>query len=127
MVAYSASVSFKWNPAYAPQVNGLPPVAIKLYYGSQLKTYTNFIVAPITNLTATPYNGYDQYNCVTNTVVNYVTIPIYGLGLSNQIFTAYSVINERGEESPLINEATCGFTITNRMDKPLPPDDLKVR
>ncbi len=127
-VAYPAMVIFRWNPDHAPLRDGLPPTAIKLYYGSQLKTYTNSVTTIITtNRTSTPYDGYDQYNCVTNTMVNYISIPIYGLVLSNQIYTAYSCIYPDGYESPLINEATCGFTITNRNDKPAPPDDLKVR
>ena len=127
-MAYPAMVTFRWNPDNAPLYNGQPPTAIKLYYGSQLKTYTNSVTTIITtNRTAVPYPGYDQYNCVTNVMVNYISIPIYGLVLSNQIYTAYSFIYPDGHESALINEAVCGFTITNKNDKPLPPDDLKVR
>lgn len=126
--AYSAMVIFRWNPDHAPLRNGEPPTAIRLYYGGALNTYTNNVLTVITtNRTSVPYDGYDQYNCVTNTMVNYISIPIYGLGLSNQIYTAYSFIYSDGYETPYINEATCGFTITNKNDKPLPPDDLKVR
>jgi len=124
--AYPAMVVLRWNPEAAPQVNDSPPIFIKMYYGGQLRTYTNSVTAPITNFVATPYVGYDQYRCVFVTLSNYVQIPIYGLKLSNQIYTAYSFINARGEESPLINEATCGFTITNKNDKPMPPLALKV-
>lgn len=126
MVAQSAMVIFRWNPDNAPLYNGLPPTIIKIYYGSQLRIYTNAVTAPITNLIVTPRIGYDQYTCAVAIVSNCVQIPIYGLTLSNQIYTAYSFINARGEESPLINEAACGFTITNENNKLIDPMALKI-
>lgn len=126
-VAYPAMVIFRWNPDNAPLFNGSSPVAIRLYYGSQLKTYTNSVTTIITtNKSSTSYVGYDQYNCVTNVMVNYINISIYGLVLSNQIYTAYSFIYPGGHESPLINEAKCGFIIMNENDKPVPPYDLRI-
>ena len=127
MTIHAAMVIFRWNPDNAPLVNGLPATHIKMYYGSQLKTYTNSVVAPITNRVVTPHLGYDQYNCVFVTLSNYVQVPIYGLKLSNQIYTAYSFINSNGQESPLINEATCGFTVTNNNDLVQPPERLKTK
>ena len=128
LVAQSASVSFKWvpNQPSQPLVNGLPAKYIKMYYGPALKTYTNSIIWPLTDLTTNVFHGYDQYNCVWVDTSNYVTIPIYGLQLSQQIFTAYSLINSNGEEGPYINEATCGYTVTNKFDL-LPPKNFRTK
>lgn len=124
--AVAGMVTFRWNPANAPLRNGQPPVQIKMYYGSALGVYTNSVVADITtNLTTTPYAGVDQYDCVPSIVSNYISIPIYGLTVSNQIFTAYTFIYADGVETPFIKEATCGFTITNKNDKPIVPKNLR--
>ena len=120
-------ITFRWNPDYAPLVNGLAPAYIKMYYGGQLKTYTNSVIVPITNLVTTSYFGYDQYNCGFSSLSNSVKIPIYGLKLSNQIYTAYSFINSNGDESPLIKEAICGITITNKNDLVQSPRNLKIK
>lgn len=127
-IAQSAMVTYKWNPNQNPPplVNGLPAKYIKLYYGPALKTYTNSVIWPLTNTTPGPYRGWDQYNCVWIDTVNYVSVPVYGLQLSQQIFTAYSIINSNGQEGPLINESTCGYTVTNTADL-LPVKNLKLK
>jgi len=125
-IAYPAMVIFRWNPDNAPLKDGQPPAYIRVYYGSRTNTYTNSVTVAVTNFTSTPYTGYDQYNCVPSTVSNYVSIPIYGLVLSNQIFTAYTFIYPDGTETAYIKEAKCGFTITNKNDKPVPPKELRT-
>lgn len=124
--AYSAMVIFRWNPDNAPLKDGQAPAYIRVYYGSSLNTYTNSVTVAVTNLTSEPYDGYDQYACNPRTISNYVSIPIYGLVLSNDIYSAYSFIYPDGTETPLINEAKCGFMVTNQNDKPVPPKEVKV-
>ena len=129
MVSYSATITYKWNAVDNPvKANGLPPKYLKLYYGSVLRTYTNSITVPLTNINTTNiYTGYDQYNCNPSSVRNYVEAKVTGLVLGQQIFSAYSVINSNGFESPLINEATCGFTVTNNSDAIiLPPRNFRI-
>jgi hypothetical protein len=127
LAAQSAMVIFRWTPNYNLKVNGMPPVTIKIYYGGEQGHYTNSVRRPLFTVTTnTTYRGYDQYNCVWGDSVNYVNIPIYGLQLSQQVFSAYSVINERGEESPFINESKCGYTVTNKANGPLPSGNLRT-
>ena len=117
-VAYSAVVIYHWNAVdNTVTVGGLPPTHLKLYYGSTLKTYTNSITVPLTNINTTNvYSGYDQYNCIRVDVRNHVEVKVIGLIYSQQLFSAYSVINSNGVESPFINESTCAFIVTNRSD-----------
>ena len=128
LVAKPAIVIEHWIPNTNILVNGLPPKYFKVYWGSQAKTYTNNIVVGLTNLISTPYTGYDQYNCTWSTLSSpYITITINGLVLNQQIYTAYSVINSNGVESPFINESTCGYTVTNNSGVVLiPPTNFKV-
>ena len=80
MVSYSATITYKWNAVDNPvKANGLPPKYLKLYYGSVLRTYTNSITVPLTNINTTNiYTGYDQYNCNPSSVRNYVEAKVIG-------------------------------------------------
>jgi len=112
-----ATITYKWNAVDNPvMVGGLPAYKLRLYYGPSLKNYTNHVDVLLTNINTNVYNGYDQYNCFRMDVRNYVDAKVPGLVLSQQIFSAYSVINSNGVESPFINESTCGFTVTNNSD-----------
>ena len=128
MVAHSALVVYHWNAVDNPvTAGGLPPKYLRVYYGPSLKNYTNHVDVLLTNINTTnTYHGWDQYNCVWVDVKNYVVVNVGGLVLSQQIYTAYSVINSNGVEGPLINEATCGFTVTNNSNGILPPANLRI-
>ena len=98
-----------------------------MYYGSALHTYTNHVDTLLSSVNTTNvYHGWDQYNCVMVDVKNYVEVKVTGLVLSQQIFSAYSIINSNGVESPLINESTCGFTVTNNSNGILSPTNFRV-
>jgi len=130
LVSNSAVVVYKWNAIdNAVSVNGLPPKYLKISYGPSLRTYTNSVVIGLTNINTTNvYRGWDQYNCVWVDVRNYVEVKVTGLVLSQQIYSAYSLINSNGIESPYINESTCGFTVTNNSDMVLvPPSGFKIK
>jgi hypothetical protein len=116
--ALAATITYRWNAVNNPvTVGGLPPKYLRLYYGPSLKNYTNHIDVLLSSVNTTNvYHGWDQYNCVWVDTSNYVEAKVTGLVLSQQIFSAYSVINSNGQESPYINESTCGFTVTNNSD-----------
>jgi hypothetical protein len=124
----SATVTYHWNAINNPvTVGGLPAKYLKLSYGPSLGHYTNSITVGLTNLNTTNvYHGWDQYNCVWIDVRNYVEVKVTGLVRSQQIYTAYSIINSNGLESPYINQATCGFTVTNNADAPPRPINFRI-
>lgn len=124
-IVQSASVFIRWTPNKQLLVNGLPAKYIKISYGSQLKTYTNSITWPLTNLSSAVYRGYDPFNCYLVDVSNCVIVPIYGLKLNQQIYYSYSIINSNGEER-LINDGSCGFTVTNNFNGVLAPQNLRI-
>lgn len=127
--ALAATITYKWNAVdNTVMVGGLPAYKLRLYYGPSLKNYTNHVDVLLTNINTNVYNGYDQYNCVRVDVKNYVEAKVTGLVLSQQIFSAYSVINSNGVESPFINESTCAFTVTNNSDRILAaPTHIQIR
>jgi hypothetical protein len=128
LTCQSAVIIYKWNVIDNPvTVGGLPPKYLKLSYGPTLRTYTNWVVVGLTNINTTNvYRGWDQYNCTWVDVKNYVEVKVTGLVLSQQIYSAYSLINSNGVESPYINESTCGFTVTNNSDMTIPPVNLRI-
>lgn len=118
--ALAATITYKWNAVdNSVTVGGLPAYKLRLYYGPSLKNYTNHVDVLLTNVNTNVYSGYDQYNCVMVDVKNYVEAKVTGLVLSQQIFSAYSVINSNGVESPFINESTCAFIVTNNVNRML--------
>lgn len=126
----TATITYKWNAVDNPvTVGGLPAYKLRLYYGPSLKNYTNHVDVLLTNINTTNvYHGWDQYNCVWVDTKNYVEAKVTGLVLSQQIFSAYSVINSNGMESPYINESTCAFTVTNNSDATVlaPPMHIRI-
>lgn len=128
VIAYPAMIVYRWNAVNNPvTAGGLPAYKLRLYYGSSLKNYTNHIDVLLSSINTTNvYHGWDQYNCVWVDVSNYVEVKVTGLVLSQQIYSAYSVINSNGVESPLINESTCGFTVTNNSNGILALKNLKI-
>ena len=129
LIAYPASVTYHWNAIDNPiTAGGLPPKYLRLYYGSSHRNYTNHVDCLITNINTTNvYRGYDQYNCVWMDVRNYVTVKVTGLVLSQQVYSAYSVINSNGVESSLINESSCAYIVTNNSDAIiLPPVNFRI-
>lgn len=126
-MAFSATVIYHWNAVDNPiTAGGLPAYKLRLYYGPALKTYTNHIDVLLSTVSTNVYHGWDQYNCATVDVKNYVIATVSGLVLSQQLYSAYSVINSNGVESPLINESTCGFTVTNNTGIILTPQNLRI-
>lgn len=128
LVSLLAMIVYRWNAVNNPvTAGGLPAYKLRLYYGSSLKNYTNHIDVLLSSINTTNvYHGWDQYNCVWVDVSNYVEVKVTGLVLSQQIYSAYSVINSNGVESPLINESTCGFTVTNNSNGILALKNLKI-
>ena len=124
-----ATITYKWNAVDNPvMVGGLPAYKLRLYYGPSLKNYTNHVEVLLSNVNTTNvYHGWDQYNCVWVDTKNYVEAKVTGLVLSQQIFSAYSVINSNGVESPLINESTCAYTVTNNSDAILPSKPTHIK
>ncbi len=126
-IAYPAMIIYRWNAVDNPvTVGGLPAYKLRLYYGPSLKNYTNHVDVLLSNINTNVYHGYDQYNCVGVDVKNYVQAKVTGLVLSQQIYSAYSIINSNGLESPLINESTCAFTVTNNSNGVLAPTNLRA-
>jgi hypothetical protein len=126
-IAYPAMIIYRWNAVdNTVTVGGLPAYKLRLYYGPSLKNYTNHVDVMLSSINTNVYHGYDQYNCVGVDVKNYVEAKVTTLVLSQQIYSAYSIINSNGLESPLINESTCAFTVTNNSNGILVPQNLRV-
>ena len=126
-IAYPAMIIYRWNAVdNAVTVGGLPAYKLRLYYGPSLKNYTNHVDVLLNSINTNIYHGWDQYNCVSVDTKNYVEAKVTSLVLSQQIFSAYSIINSNGLESPLINESTCGFTVTNNSNGILVPQNVRV-
>jgi len=127
-IAYPAMIIYRWNAVNnTVTVGGLPAYKLRLYYGSSLKNYTNHVDVFLSSINTTNvYHGWDQYNCVWVDTINYVEAKVTGLVLNQQIYSAYSIINSNGLESPLINESTCGFTVTNNSNGILAPKNLRI-
>jgi hypothetical protein len=107
----------------------LSPVNLKIYYGSQLQTYTNYIIASLSanNIVTTTYAAYDQVQCKSGIwSAPHVDIPIDGLILGQQFFDGITLINSNSVESPFLSQAVCGFTVTNNIDQPLSPNGLRI-
>jgi hypothetical protein len=127
VIAYPAMIIYRWNAVDNPvTVGGLPAYKLRLYYGPSLKNYTNHVDVLVSSINTNVYHGWDQYNCVGVDTKNYVEAKVTGLVLSQQIFSAYSIINSNGLESPLINESTCGFTVTNNANIILAPQNVRI-
>jgi len=114
---------------YLSQPNGfgIPHISyVHLYYGSQLKTYTNQFLWPVGPSTNYPGVAFDAYNCQIEAIGNAINIPVYGLQLGQQFYYAYDMVYDDGSESLFYFESQCGFIVTNSVNLLLPPIDLRV-
>jgi len=131
LVSNSAMVRIIFNPNVniPPTTNGIPVTHLKFYYGAQLQTYTNYVVWSLdNNITNTvPISVYDPVGCVIFTRECYVIVPVYGLELGQQFYYGYIAINSNGQESPIIAQSICGFIVTNVLDKPVSPMNLRLQ
>jgi len=124
-VTQAANVRIFWTQT--------PPIdskLVKIYYGSNLNTYTN---NKVFNLTTLPFltnsmQAYDSFNCQSLISGNTNYIKILGLQYTQQFYWAYSYINTNGVEGPIIANAVCGFTVTNRTDEVvIEPSNLRTK
>lgn len=110
-------------------VDGAPATHIKIRYGSHLNVYTNEVVFSlnvpvITNETG--FQSFDPFQCTNGVVWNRRILEIKNLQYTQQFYYAYSYIGSNGVETPIIQESSCGFTVTNRTDELSPPKNLTI-
>lgn len=135
LIAQSAMVKIRFgSPSLINglSVNGLPVQSVKVYYGSQINTYTNSVIRLISNDLITNSIGcYDPYGCVYTNVSNFWDFPVTNLTLGQQFFYAVSFINSNGQEGLILTSSVCAFIVTNNSNGNIPipvsPQNLRSR
>lgn len=119
-------VTARFNPPTG-MYSGFPAKYVKIHYGGQQRVYTNFVVWPLTNINTNVFAAYDLMACQNVIVSNCVNIPIYRLNLHAPFYHSYSIINENGVESSIIDHAVCAFTVTNPINIFPPPSKFRIQ
>ena len=124
-VSQSAMVIARFKPPTG-MYNGFPAKYVKIHYGGQLRTYTNSVQWPLTNINTNVFGAYDLMACEYVSISNCVNVPIHRLTLNAPFYHSYSIINEDGVESAILGHAVCSFTITNAVNIFPPPKKLRA-
>ncbi len=102
--------------------------SIKVYYGSQLKSYTNSISFPVNTLiyiTNAPFNGYNPIYCRGEYMPFYTKLPISGLISGQPFYYKMSYIWKGGSEV-LMWESMCASTVPTNDVVLFPPTNLRI-
>ena len=127
LFAYSAIVKFFFD---TNAVSGnLPASTVKIFYGVTQTNYSNQVEMPLllNNLNTNTPIGYNANACSNLPALGRYEVRLYGLTLGQPFYYGVKFVNTNGEETAMLFESTCAFTVTNNMDIVAVPPPKNVR